>query len=170
MFRSHGIVKRIFVFGAVLMLAVPTYGDTSYLRSLVDQPSTTFSDGVSIITSFLGKAAENPDFSSQKKFLEDQGILSVRLSDKKGDEILRRSELAEMAVRTLGVEGGLLLRLTGAFSRRGVLGQTVFRRYACNEAVFLKLMKPGDMRAAVTGQELISVVSRMSEYQSEEAG
>lgn len=164
------MTKRILTFAVAMMLALPTYADTSYLRNLVDQPSTTFSDGVFMITSFLEKADERSDFTSQKKFLEEQGILSVKLSEKKEDEILRRSELAEMAIRTLGVKGGLFLRLTEAFSKRGVLGQAVFRRYACNEAVFLKLMKPDDMRAAVTGQELISVVSRMSEYQSAGAG
>jgi hypothetical protein len=162
-------VKRVFVFLLCLLVLVPaSSADTSFLRALVDKPSTTFGDAVYMLVRFLGNGQAYPDFAAGKSFLEGKSVLAGSLRQKSEQDSLRRGELAEMAVTALEVRGGVAMRMAYAMGREGRLAQGVFRRYALKEAVFLQWMTEGDAHADVSGQELISVISRMENYQEEQ--
>ncbi len=161
--------QALFAFFFLLLFPfpVPLHADTAFLRRLADQPVANFGDAVSIVTHFLNQETKRSDFESQRDFLRQQGILSKRLAVKKADQVIQKGELAEMAIKTLGIRGGITLRLARPWNEN-FLSRYFFQRYALKEAVFLKLMKDEDIRSVVSGAELISTVSKMSEYRSDE--
>lgn len=160
--------KKVFVLLMVCwMVPAVIFADTAYLRELVDRPSTTIEDATRMITGFKGELDRHSDFESQRRYLQEAGILTDRLSRKGKTAVLKRGELAELAVNALGVKGGIFFTLAKRTHRNGTAGELFFRRYAFKEAVFLELIQAGDIHAAVTGEELISVISRMKEYQEE---
>lgn len=161
-------MKKLFLVGLAMLIAASTVSaDTSFLRALVDKPSTSFGDGVYMLVHFMGKGQEYPAFEEGKRFLEEKGVLKGALRQKPAEGALQRGELAEMAITALDVRGGVAMRIANAAGRNGRLSQGVYRRYALKEMVFLQLMVNGDSHADVSGQELISVISRMETYQEE---
>lgn len=147
------------------MMPATAFADTSYLRELVTRSSTTLADAAQMMTGFKGELDKHSDFESQKAYLRGEGILTARLSRKEKTSVLKRGELAELAVNALGIKGGLFFTLSRRAHKSGTAGELFFQRYAFKEAVFLELLQAGDIRQTVTGEELISVISRMKEYQ-----
>jgi len=143
------------------------HADTAFLRQLADQPVAHLSDAVSVMTQFLNPETQSSDFESQKALLEQQGLLSKRLAERKADAIIRRGDLAEIAVKVAGARGGLMFQLVRPW-RESLIGHYLFQKYALKEAIFLKLIKEDDIRSIVSGIELISTFSQIAEYQSGE--
>ena len=171
-----GILKKSalqalgFLFLFLFLASNTVQADTAFLRQLADKPVASFADAVLVVTQFLnqGTVTQYSDFEAQKNFLNDKGVLSKRLADKKAEDVIRNGDLAEIVIKTLGIRGGLMLRSVRLWNEN-LLGRYFFQRYALREAIFLRLMKDDeDSRSFVSGLELISTVSKMSEYRSGE--
>lgn len=140
----------------IMPLAFPAWADTSYYRTLADRRITTWEDACRVMTIFLGKEKEYPDFEQQFEFLQTQGIIPKQAKPD-AERVLRKGALALMVVRSLGIKGGVMMRLTQPLF--GASG-----RYALKECVYLKLMESENEWDVVEGKELLSVLARMPKF------
>lgn len=162
--HGYGSGLGLFLFFSFATLTSLAHADTAALRELAEQPTVSFADMISVLAQF-NQASPQSDFESQKAFLQQKGFLSKRLAAKKAEEVIRKGDLAEAVIKSLGVQGGLMLRVVDPWSEN-FLGYYLLRRYALREAVFLELISEGDMQSIVSGLELLSTASKMAEYQS----
>ncbi len=149
------LLSIIGVFCAGIFLSPAAFADIAYFRDMADRKVTTVEDGCKAITIFLGLDKQYPDFKSQADMLKYKGIAPYNLGASPSSP-LRKGLLAQMAVKALGIKGGIISRLFG-----------MSQRYALKECVFLELMTEENARQIVEGVELIGVLYRMEKYREE---
>ena len=155
-------MKAIFKIGIVvctvvmlMAIAVEARADTSYFRTLSARKVTYLSDGCYSVCLLLGVADKYTDFASQKKFLEEQGILPEKFNKAEAVKVLRKGTAAYMFCKALDIKGGAMLHV---FSKK--------EKYALRELVFKELVVEGPEQQIVNGRELLSILLRASEYKT----
>lgn len=149
-------IVMVFVVAGLLTVG-EVQADTGYFRELADRKVTFLSDACYSTCLILGVADRYRDFSSQKNFLKEKGILPGRLSNARANTLLRKGVAAYMFCRTLDIRGGAMLHLFRASER-----------YALRELVYKKLVSEGPEQQIVDGRELLSILMRASEYKDKQ--
>jgi hypothetical protein len=100
------------------------------------------------------------DFDACRKCLRDRGILPDGWLDSvPATEPLDKARLAALVCRTLGIKGGLWMRLFGPQPR-----------LALRECVYLELMVRGADYGHVSGGELVGVIDRCDRWRAKQPG
>ena len=97
------------------------------------------------------------DLNSQIAFLKENRFLPKKIAqDFKPTEPLRKGLAAYIFYKALGLKGGIIIR---------VFGST--QRYALKELAYQGIMPSGNVNDIVSGDELISTLTRAANYLSE---
>ena len=100
------------------------------------------------------------DFDKCRQYLKGRGILPDGwLDTAKPVETVDKSSLASLVCRTLGIKGGLWMRLLGPQPR-----------LALHECVYHELMMSGADYAHVSGGELVGIIDRCDRWRAKQSG
>jgi hypothetical protein len=119
------------------------------------------SDVARALVIFTSEGAESgADFEAGRAYLRTKGVLPDGWLDKaRPEDPIDKGHLATLICRTLGVKGGLMMRLLGPVPR-----------YALAECVYLELMARGADYCHVAGGELVGVIDRADRFRLAQAG
>ena len=141
---------------AVMLLIMPqeTHAyDPQYLQEVVGRQAISFGDTLKTVMILVRLDEKLPDFVSQKKFLNERGLLPKGLLEKPATAVIRRGELAYVLFKVLKLKGGIKARLFGTYER-----------FAMEELIYQGIMRPGHRRDLVTGQELLVMMDAAGQY------
>jgi len=125
-----------------------------YLESLSIKRVATHEDAARVLSILMGKEEEWPDFQARRMSFQKDGLLTDRKADNFAEEIpLRRGFFAQMLFKSLGLKGGLTLRVVGPFER-----------YALAELVHENIMIAGSTREWMSGRELVYTFVQAVEF------
>ena len=128
---------------------------TAYLRRIFEKDRATYGDACRALLSLVKDEHTDADFSAVSGDLSGRGIVSADWGLQESS-LLTKGTLAYMVCQTLGIKGGLTIRVFG-----------MSRRYALREAQHLHLISGGSMDEYVTGRELIDVITNASVYREQ---
>ena len=149
----------------------PTEGQTSKVKKKTPQPLDPIDlvyfaelmlkkiayryDICKAIVILMGVEDRFIDLGSQITFLKNENILPKKFEKKEFDvtKPLRKGLTAYMFCKALKIKGGILLTLFG-----------VNQRYALQELVHQGVMSSGHVKDVVSGEELVSILTRAGNY------
>ena len=143
-----GMVGGLFLAG----LAEAEAGAAAFVRTLLDKEVATFSDACRLMVVLHTKQGKAATFEDDLAQLRRVGIAAASWRIRQ-DEPVTRGHVCYMLCKTLGIKGGLTMR---------VMGPT--RRYAFRECVFLKLLPQGHQQQYLSGEEMVAVIGLAEEY------
>jgi len=125
-----------------------------YFEALLPRKVTYISDAFKILVILLGVENKYADFESQKDFLIERQVVPQKIQIQNDPYFpLRKGTLSFMICRTLGIKGGLHLRV---FPKS--------ERYSLKELEYLGIVKNGYVNDLVSGEELIKILTRSADY------
>ena len=130
-------------------------GRTAYVRRLFEKDRATFGDACRMVLSLVERKPVSGSFAEIQKDLDTRGILVGSWAIKESSPV-DRGTLAYMLCKSLGIKGGLTIRLFG-----------LSRRYALRECISIGLMNRGSAEKYVKGRMLIDVITDAGIYQRE---
>jgi len=133
------------------------HADTSFFRALLKKDTATFADACRIMAMLHTKSRDAADFKDDLRLLRKAGVVPVKLMKPK-DGSVTVGELSFMLCKTLGIKGGLTMRVFG-----------VSKRYAYRECVYLGLVPNVSPRRYISGEELVGIAGLAEEYMRAES-
>jgi hypothetical protein len=135
--------------------------DAQFFAELGYKDVALASDVARALVIFTSEGAESgADFEAARAYLRTKGVLPDGWLDKaKPEDPIDKGHLATLICRTLGIKGGLMMRLLGPVPR-----------YALAECVYLELMARGADYCHVAGGELVGVIDRADRFRLAQAG
>ncbi|UCC94869.1 MAG: hypothetical protein JSW40_08665 [Candidatus Omnitrophota bacterium] len=125
-----------------------------YFQKLLSKDTASFSDTCIVLAILMRIEDKYSDFDSQVVFFKERGIVSNRIASGRGpDDPLKKGVAAYMFCKSLGIKGGLWMRLFG-----------VSQRYALRELIFENIILEGNVDDTVSGKELIFIASQAANY------
>jgi len=140
--------------------AVPA-SDAQFFGELGYKDCASAADVARSLAIFASEGKEpGTDFEAARAYLKGRGVLPDGWLERAapGDPV-SKSNLARLICRTLGIRGGLWMRLLGPLPR-----------LALRECVYHELMAGGADYAHVSGGELVGVIDRCDRWREKEAG
>lgn len=128
---------------------LPVLQDAEYTRELMKKKKVSVGDVALVFYSFLEDAKPTTSPKEAAAGLVRAGRMP------EGWDLESNASLGEVCVlvcSTLGIRGGLMMRITGGASR-----------YAYRECVAKNLVRAGGPHSAVPGRDLLSIVGRVEE-------
>ena len=136
----------------VTSLCKPVCGGTSFARALLEKPTATFADACRVMVILHTRSQKPATFAEDALLLREAGILPLNWRATT-DKPINRRELSYLLCKTLGIKGGIIMRVFG-----------VSRRYAFRECVHLRLLPQGHEHQYLTGEELVALVGLVEAY------
>jgi len=135
--------------------------DAQFFAELGYKDVALASDVARALVIFTSEGAESgADFEAARAYLHTKGVLPDGWLDKaRPEDPIDKGHLATLVCRTLGIKGGLMMRLLGPVPR-----------YALAECVYLELMARGADYCHVAGGELVGVIDRADRFRLAQAG
>jgi len=134
--------------------------DAQFFGELGYKDVATAADAARALAIFVSEGAETgADFETARDYLRGKGMLTGWLEKAQPGDSLDKGHLASLVCRSLGIKGGLGMRLFGPVPR-----------LALRECVYLELMVRGAEYAHVTGGELVGVIDRADRFRLAQAG
>ncbi|MBI1337985.1 MAG: hypothetical protein GC164_13640 [Phycisphaera sp.] len=96
---------------------------------------------------------DSADFTARTATLMQKNLLEKTFRGQ-ADDAVTRGTVAHIAANILSIKGGLMMRLT-----RGT------PRYALREMVFLNIFPPSSEQQTLTGDQFVSIIGRLQDYQ-----
>lgn len=132
----------------------PVKESARFAREVVDKEVVTVGDGVAAILILIDRYEPNRPFEEQMEILIQQGVIGQKERTKlKDSDTLTRGTLAFLITGALETKGGLTMRIFGRSNR-----------YALRECIDCGIIEKGSAGSAVSGRELISVLSNAESY------
>ena len=131
--------------------------NAEFFLNLSEAPYATLADGVRVTLALRGEPYAGVASQDACKKLVEAGVMKASWAAK-ADARLTRGKMAYMLVTTLGVKGGVTMRIFGPSPR-----------YALRECVYLKLMAGGVANRYMSGAELVGVLMRADEFKAKRA-
>jgi hypothetical protein len=128
---------------------------TAYLRRMFATDRCTFGDGVRFVAGLAAGEHVEGDHATILAGLVGKDIVPKDWKLAEGSK-LTKGTLGFLLCKTLGIKGGVTMRLTGTS-----------RRYALRECVFLGIMTAGSTDEYVSGRELIDTMQRAAIYKTD---
>jgi hypothetical protein len=128
---------------------------TAYLRRMYATDRCTFGDGLRAIASFAAGEPVRAKFGRLRSDLVEKEIIAPDFDVEEGAK-LTKGVLAYMLVKSLGIQGGLTMRVAG-----------VSRRYALRECIHAGLIERGSTDEFVSGRELLDIIQRAEIYRKD---
>jgi len=150
---------RMGILAALLIAGIPLFAQdkpaaapakesrTAYLRRLFERDRATYGDACRGMLSLIKDEHTDADFGAVSGDLAGRGVVSSDWNLQEAS-LLTKGTLAYMACQSLGIKGGLTMRVFG-----------MSRRYALRECQHLGLITGGTTDEYVTGRELIDVIT-----------
>ncbi len=104
-------------------------------------------DALSMLILMTDGQDDSANFDERVKYLADKGVVSSSWN-LNADQAVTKGTIAYMVCKTLGVKGGLMMKLIPS------------RRYAYKEAIHNKLMERGSENEPLTGPEVVGILGR----------
>jgi len=135
--------------------------DAQFFAELGYKDVALAADVARALVVFTSEGAESgADFEAARAYLRTKGVLPDGWLDKaRAEDPIDKGHLATLVCRTLGIKGGLMMRLLGPVPR-----------YALAECVYLELMARGADYCHVAGGELVGVIDRADRFRLAQAG
>ncbi len=127
--------------------------ELDYWHGLADRPLTTNNDAMHGLIEFHRGEDPTRSYEERLQLLKDEGLLDPGF-DRPADEAVTRGTVAQVLSRSIGIEGGLTMRLIGAHPR-----------YATRELVYLDIMRRGTAQQGMAGIEFVGTVARAEAYE-----
>ncbi len=127
----------------------------AYIFVLMEKKQAIVEDLLDVLLIFKNKSPEGLALDDKVKFLKDAKIVPER-TQIYPKELLRKGFAAMLFHRALGLRGGLLIRTAGTSTRN-----------CLRELIYQGVMSEASERDKMSGPELISVIYKAKEYQSE---
>ncbi len=137
---------------ALAALASAARADTSFFRSLLDKPRATAADAFRVMVILRTRSLQPATFQQDVQTLRKAGILPAKWRWA-ADKPVTCGEVSYLLCKTLGIKGGLTMRIFGPS-----------RRYAFRECEFLKLVPEGHQGKYLTGEELVAIAGLAEQY------
>jgi hypothetical protein len=128
---------------------------TAYLRRNFEKDRATYGDACRALLSLIKDEHTDADFGSVSGDLSGRGVVSADWNLQE-PSLLTKGTLAYMVCQSLGIKGGLTIRVFG-----------MSRRYALRECQHLGLINGGTMDEYVSGRELIDVITNAAVYKDQ---
>lgn len=128
----------------------PRDDDTAALdfwHDLSQRPAISNDEGLHGVLVLMAGNDPTSTYQDRVTLLRDEGWVPESF-DEPAHLAMQRGTLAKAIVEAIGVEGGVMYRLTGA------------RRYADRELVALNVMPPGTELQAVSGADFLGIITR----------
>jgi len=131
--------------------------DAQFFCELGYKDAATAADTARALTILMSEGKENgADFGASKAYLTKRGILPDGWLEKvEATTPITKGRLAVLVCKTLGLKGGIWMRLFGPLPR-----------LALNECAYLEVMPPGCDYGHVRGGELVGVIDRTDRLRS----
>lgn len=158
---------RTAILAALLIAGIPLFAQdkpaaapgkesrTAYLRRIFEKDRATYGDACRAVLSLIKEEHTDADFGAVSGELSGKGVVSADWTLQE-PSLLTKGTLAYMVCRSLGIQGGLTIRVFG-----------MSRRYALRECQHLGLINGGSMDEYVTGRELIDVITNAAVYKEQ---
>jgi hypothetical protein len=131
-----------------------------FAREVVDKEAVTVRDGVAATLILIDRYEPNRTFEEQLEVLIGQDVIEQKERTKlKDSDTLTRGTLAYLLIGALEIKGGLTMRILGRSDR-----------YALRECIDSGIIEKGSAGSAVSGRELISVLSNAESYTVRKGG
>lgn len=138
--------------------AIPTdyarSDDTAALdfwHRLNERPAISNDEGLHGVLVLMAGNDPTVTYEDRLALLREEGWIPGSF-DEPSDLAMQRGTLAKAIVEAIGIEGGVMYRVTGA------------RRYADRELVALNIMSPGTELQAVSGSDFLGIITRAQGY------
>jgi len=141
----------------IALVAGSAHADTSFFRSLLKKDRATFADACRIMAMLHSKSRDAAGFKQDLRVLRKAGVAPVKIMKPKGEPVTV-GEVSFMLCKTLGIKGGLTMRVFGTS-----------KRYAYRECVHLGLVPNVSQRRYVSGEELVGIAGLAEEYMRAES-
>lgn len=128
---------------------------TAYLRRIFEKDRATYGDACRALLSLIKEEHTDAEFGAVSGDLAGRGVVSADWNLQEAS-LLTKGTLAYMVCQSLGIKGGLTMR---------VFGMT--RRYALRECQHLGVMTTGSVDEYVTGRELLDVITNAAVFKAE---
>lgn len=131
--------------------------DAQFFCELGYKDAATAADTARALTILMSEGKENgADFGACKAYLTKRGILPDGWLEKvEATTPITKGRLAVLVCKTLGLKGGIWMRLFGPLPR-----------LALNECAYLEVLPPGCDYGHVRGGELVGVIDRTDRLRS----
>lgn len=132
-------------------------GQNAYFSRLITKEVADLSDAYQALVVLMGVDGQYPDTASQFDFLKGEGIIPksvVQGSDH--NTLLRKGAAAYMFAKTMGIKGGIILRIFG-----------LSERYAFKEQVYQGIMYPGNVNDVMSGPELVLTLTQAADHMAD---
>ena len=136
----------------------PGPSDAAFFAELGYKDTATAADAARALAILVSEGSQvGADFETAKAYLAKRGVLADGwLAKAAADAPVSRGRLAVLICKTLGIKGGIWMRLLGPNPR-----------LALNECAYLEVMVRGCDYGYVTGGELVGVIDRADRLRSE---
>ncbi len=124
-----------------------------FWHQLAERPVTSNDEAFHGMILFLDENDPNTDYSARVESLKSRGLLP-RNFNRPADETVTRGALAVIIVKAMKIKGGVMLHLTGDWSR-----------YALRELMFLTIYPPSTPNQTFSGIEFIGIIGRLEDWQ-----
>lgn len=144
---------RKFLVASLILWQTGVLADTAeFYDDVIDKDRASFSETMIGISLLRSRAIEPPSFETARDALRQAGILPEDWNYA-ADSPVTKSMLAYLVCKTLGIKGGVTMRLFG-----------ITERYALRECIHLGLIGEGPPTRYIPGRELLGVLRRSQEY------
>jgi len=123
--------------------------------TLMEKKQATVEDLLDVLLIFKNKSPEGLAVDDKVKFLKDAKIVPERTQIYPKD-LLRKGFAAMLFHRALGLRGGLIIRMAGTSTRN-----------CLRELIYQGVMSEASERDKMSGPELLSVIYKAKQYQSD---
>lgn len=125
-----------------------------FLNDLYSKKAATFSDALKVATILLRMYDPERDFIFDLAAMREKGIVSRAISETAvADTLLDKGTAAYIFCQSLGIKGGIWMRLFGRS-----------QRYCLRELVFEGIMQASGIRELTSGAELVDMFTRAVDY------
>ncbi|GAB4553874.1 MAG: hypothetical protein Tsb0013_16330 [Phycisphaerales bacterium] len=129
-----------------------------FWHELPGRSAITNNEGVHGVILMVEGADTSGSWENRLAYLDERAWLPEELRDAQPDVVMRRGELAAILARVMGIEGGVMMRLTNGSPR-----------YAYREMVYRGFMPQGSDQMVLDGVDFLGVIARCEDHRMSEA-
>lgn len=123
-----------------------------FWHALTERPLASHDEAFHAVLLMLDGADGSADYAGRVDALRGRGLLPEGF-DRPADEGITRGVLAAVLARSLGIDGGVMMRLSGAHPR-----------YADREMQYVGLYPRGSPNQTLSGIELVGILARAEDW------
>ncbi|MEM8835009.1 MAG: hypothetical protein AAGD00_04225 [Planctomycetota bacterium] len=131
-------------------------GEVAFWHSMPPRSAITNNEGMHAILILSDGTDPTSSYEERVALLQERGWLPEGFNEQP-NLAMQRGRFASLAAHALGIDGGVMMRLTDKAPR-----------YATRELEFLNLIGPGTEREVLSGLELLGTVAKLEDYRVRE--